>query len=1182
MLTVRYWVLPRINEWRPLIEQHLSETVGAKVSIEEISADWSGLNPTLSVRQLAVHDSDGDPLIQVPDAYAVVSWRSLLEFDLRLTRLEVNGIDLAATRHPDGAISVAGHRLVAHSNEQLKLDRDTLAVRWLLDQGEIFIRQAQLRWTDQLRQAPVLNLSQIDLSLTNSLFRHELRLIASLPESVGRRIELVAKTENSLTQLAPNPKREAEIYLEVQEIQLGELAPWVDLPEVSGTFAARAWIDVQQGLLGQTVLEISGKRIALPLAVNEKAALFAQTGQMRLTGWLADLLPDARWPLLARSANQQGLAFSATSSELKIDSDLFDPSELNLGDVTARAKIFKTSTGELSIDSAQLDLKSSELAAQLQGSWVSDRATKLGRIDLTGLVSKAPVNKLHQYLTTMAPSDVRTFLRRGLTQGELIQTSVTLKGDLEHFPFDQAGDTGVLRFDGQYRGMSVIYDPSGPGEPNWPQLTQAQGKVVVDQFSLNLQAERAALIDISGARLEVGNLKLTIADLMSQPMMKLDAVLDGQAKDYLTVLRQAPLPSAIKPALEGLEAVGAATVPLAIQLKLDTDEAPRFQGRVNLSGAAVRLGREAPSLENIRGVIEFSDQAVRTDNLNIQFLGGESRVQGGWTSEAFNLQAEGLLTIAALTEFAGAKALLPLSGQSRYKLQLAPTRDKGFEAVLNATLEGLAVNLPAPLGKTAQERLPLTVRWAATPVKNDFRHTLSFSAGQLINGRFERAAAARPAPFFSRAGIAMGAPAQLPANGVALDLTLDKIDFEDWSALFEQVTNEPKRTSAESMRVFPRLNNARLRSPHFVWSDLSFTELDVSLTQNALDEWSSQITSKETDGVATWRAPAGALDGRVTARFSKLTLGAPDTGETEALKIDVIEKQQWSDIPAIDLTIDEFTIFGSQLGKLRLVGANQQRHELWTIEKLDIQNPFATTVASGQWRLKGPTRGVRLNAEVTVSDLGRFSAQMGHPGRVKGGRGQLEAQIDWVNFPWTYSYQGLSGSAKVDLKQGVFEHVNSRSARLLELLSLQSLQRILSFNFRPDNEFKDGFPWNSLTGSFEITKGVVQTSDLTVNSPIASILLTGRSDLDKKRWDMEADVRPLFDMSGAALATAFAVNPIAGLSALATQFLLRNPIEKAMTVKYAVTGPWDDPKIEARGAPEPVSTPNRRPSGPGN
>jgi uncharacterized protein YhdP len=121
-----------------------------------------------------------------------------------------------------------------------------------------------------------------------------------------------------------------------------------------------------------------------------------------------------------------------------------------------------------------------------------------------------------------------------------------------------------------------------------------------------------------------------------------------------------------------------------------------------------------------------------------------------------------------------------------------------------------------------------------------------------------------------------------------------------------------------------------------------------------------------------------------------------------------------------------------------------------------------------------------------------------------------------------------------------------------------------------------------LAGSFVFTKGVVNTSDLTINSPIASILLVGKSDLDKKLWDMEADVRPLFDMSGAALATAFVVNPIAGLSALVTQFLLRNPIEKAMTVKYAVTGPWDDPKLELRGAPEPVSAPNRASPVPAN
>jgi uncharacterized protein YhdP len=422
----------------------------------------------------------------------------------------------------------------------------------------------------------------------------------------------------------------------------------------------------------------------------------------------------------------------------------------------------------------------------------------------------------------------------------------------------------------------------------------------------------------------------------------------------------------------------------------------------------------------------------------------------------------------------------------------------------------------------------------------------------------------------------------LPPSGLALDLKLDKVDFDDWSALFEQVTQEPNRTPKAESKIFPSLATARLRSTQLILSELTFTDLDVTATQDVANQWSARIMSKETAGSASWRAAAGGLDGRIQARFSKLTLGALSDGQTEALKIDVIDSQHWSDIPAIDLTIDDFTLFGSHLGRVRLVGANEPRTELWNIEKLDIQSEAATTTATGQWRLKGPARGVRLNADIVINDLGLFSTQMGHSERVKGGGGTIQAQIDWVNFPWVYSYQGLNGSAKVDFKNGVFEHVSSRSARLLELLSLQSLQRILSFNFRPGNEFKDGFPWNALTGSFAFTKGVVHTNDLTINSPIASILLAGKSDLDKKLWDMEADVRPQFDMSGAALATAFVVNPIAGLSALATQFLLRNPIEKALTVKYAVTGPWDDPKLELRGAPEPVSEPNRASPVPAN
>ena len=1182
LLTVRYWALPRINDWRPLIEQHLSEAVGAKVSIEDISADWSGFNPTVKVRNLKLRDTTDQLLVQVPEAFAIVSYKSLFELDLRLAHLEINGIALAGTRHPDGSVWLAGQRLAAHSNQPLKLDRDTLAVRWLLHQGEIFVRQASFLWHDQLRQAPALSLSKIDISLVNSVFRHELRLVASLPQAVGQRVELVIKTENVFSQLTAQSKREAEIFFEVQDTHLTELAPWLDLPSVSGTIAARLWVDVQQGMLGQATLEVSGKQLALPLLGQGQGAAFAQTGQVRLSGWLGDLLPEDRWPLLARSAAHQGMSLSATTTGLAIDSPLFAPSLLELGEVTARAKLSKTSAGLLSVNAAQLDLKAAEIAAQVQGSWLAGGLTGAGVLDLTATIAKAPVNRLHQYVTTLTDPDARAFLRKALTQGQLSQVALTLKGDLAQFPFNAPDAPGVFRLEGQYRGLTVDYDPSLPGKPSWPLLEQAQGQVVLDKLSLKLNAASGRLLDTQGKTLAVQNLVATVPDLQWQPKLSLEAVLSGEAKDYLSVLRQAPLPSEFASTLKRLEATGLLTVPLSIELALDSDQTPQAKGQVQVSGGTLSLGKEFPPLENIRGAIDFSMQQLRTESLRVQFLGGESVLSGSWGEAAQRLQAQGTVSAVGLSQLLGTQASLPLTGQARYDAQLVPTKQKGYAATLTSTLEGLAVNLPAPLGKAAQGRMPLTLQWSALPVKTEFLQSVSFSLGDLLKARFERPANARPSPYFTRAAIVMGEFAQLPRSGLLLDLNLGKIDVKDWAALFDQVTQEPKRASTGDLRVFPPLASARLRSPHLLWSDLSFTELDVTAMQSAPEQWTARISSKEALGTATWSAAGGALDGRIRARFSKLSLGAPANGQTEVLKIDVIEKQQWSDIPAIDLTIDDLTLFGSQLGSLRLQGSSQQRPELWNIETLDLRSAAATTTATGQWRLKGPERGVRLNTEIVVNDLGRFSEQMGQPDRVKGGHGSIQAQINWVNFPWLNSYQGLNGTAKIDFKQGVFEHVNSRSARLLELLSLQSLQRLLSFNFRPGNEFKDGFPWNALTGSFDIKNGLVHTDDLTVNSPVASIVLTGTSDLDKKIWDMQADVRPMFDMSGAALATAFVVNPIAGLSALVTQFLLRNPIEKAMTVKYSVTGHWDEPKLELKGAPEPAPVSNRGPAPSGN
>jgi uncharacterized protein YhdP len=366
------------------------------------------------------------------------------------------------------------------------------------------------------------------------------------------------------------------------------------------------------------------------------------------------------------------------------------------------------------------------------------------------------------------------------------------------------------------------------------------------------------------------------------------------------------------------------------------------------------------------------------------------------------------------------------------------------------------------------------------------------------------------------------------------------------------------------------MTQLRVRSPEFVFAELTLHQLDLMLSKTAAQKWSARLESKETQGTASWTTGTRGLVGPVVAKFSKLSIGTEGTAAGAPPKTEVIDDKQWSSMPAINLTVDDFTLYGSRLGALNLVGENTDNGTRWNINTLEITNPHAKMTAKGTWLLKGAERGISLDGQVEITNLGKLSDQMGYDKRAAEGSGTITAKINWTNFPWVYTYGGLNGQVTVDLKDGVFQHVNSRSARLLEVLSLQSLQRILSFNFRTGDEFKDGFPWNSIRGDLSLSRGVVHTKDLVVRSPIARIALTGGSDLTQKVWDMEADVRPILDMSGAAVATAFVVNPLAGLSALVTQFLLRNPIERAMSAKYEVKGPWDEPELIPIGVPTPV------------
>ncbi len=1172
MLIVRFWVVPNVNDWRPQIEQRLSAALDARVSIDQISASWAGLNPTLSVQNFRLVSAQGEEFLRVPDAFAVIGWRTLLARDLRLKQLEVNGFELSAERRPDGAIVIAGQVLSEMPSRHLHLGADALAVRWLLDQGHIQLREARLVWHDRMRDAPPLQLDGIDVDLMNSLFTHQLRISASLPTDLGNRIEFVAKTQSNLNPLASHETGQAVVFFELDDFQPSAWSPWLDLPKVDGRLHARLWGDVSAGHLTTGTLELAGSSLAMRVLTDPNEDLHIDQITLRISGRPGDLFADGDWPIFSRSADRSGLLMTASAKNSYVQGTVFGPDRLTLDEVAFQGQLSRRTDGVLSVSAKQLGIKTAGADVVLSGSWAPGGDSGAGLLDLNGTVTNLPIANLHQYVTDAVDAPTRQWMKDAFKLGSLTQATIKVQGDLTHFPFNTPDQTGVFKIESAVQDLVIDYDLAASLKFGWPALILEQGTITLDKLSLDVRSDRAALFDSHGGRVAIQSLVASVADLETKPILLAQAQTKNLAEDYLRILRGSPVGKDILPILDNIEARGSIGVPFSLTLDLDHPENPVFKGTIELNDNAISYA-ENLRFDRIQGAVAFTETGFNIETLGGQFLGGAVRIAGGWGPGQAGLSMDGELSADALRKLNSAKTLTVFSGKTKYKASIKPVAKAGFEAQVTSSLEGVAIKLPAPLGKTAGQRMPLSARWMHTPAPKGVEHALNVSLGDVLNGRFERQAASRSTTFFSRAALATGGAALLPPSGLAVDLKLGRIDWDDWKA-FSANLNETSRDKA-SANIVPKFQQLKLSATHLTWGEMSLS--DMTLTANRQDEskWSAQLKSKETEGFASWQEAQGAVAGRAYARFSRLALGSASTTQGDPPKTDMIDEKQWSEMPAVDLTIDDFTLFGSRLGTLRLLGATVRKGEDWKIENLEINNPYARLAAKGDWRLSGPTRGVSLDAKVEIEDLGKLSDMMGYPDRAKGGKGTITGRIDWGDFPWVYRYGGMHGQASIALKDGVFSHVTSRSARLLELLSLQSLQRILSFNFRVGDEFKDGFPWNTIDGNFTIEAGVVKSQDLVVRSPVASVTLTGSSDLDKKTWDMKADVKPRFDLSGTAVATAFVVNPLAGLSALLTQYVLRNPIEKAMSVQYQVKGPWDDPILELIEAPAiPPAAPN--------
>lgn len=293
------WIVPRIGEWRPELEQWASKAVGTPVRVGELRADKTvggqrmlpDFMPTIELRDVQLFDARGQVALHLPLVRTAVSVRSLWQGSFEQVVIERPVLDVRRTAQ--GRIEVAGIDLSGPGGAH-----DTGA-DWFFSVGEFAIQRGTVRWTDDLRAQPALALGDLDFVARNTALTHQFRLDATPPPEWGERLSLVGRLREPLIDLGRRAPGElpwqrwgGELHASFSHVDVARLRAYVDLSPWgvdvrAGQGALRAWADVVNGELTGVTADLALRDVDTQLG-PQLPALVVDELQGRLVAQWSD------------------------------------------------------------------------------------------------------------------------------------------------------------------------------------------------------------------------------------------------------------------------------------------------------------------------------------------------------------------------------------------------------------------------------------------------------------------------------------------------------------------------------------------------------------------------------------------------------------------------------------------------------------------------------------------------------------------------------------------------------------------------------------------------------------------------------------------------------------------------------------------------------------------------------
>lgn len=913
--------------------------------------------------------------------------------------------------------------------------------------------------------------------------------------------------------------------------QLRVSAEKVDIFAIKPIFKSLIKIIGYQGL-GSNIKELS--------FVNLKSEFDLKEGRLNSLSFSIPSL-DLPQHKLVPGIKFNNLYFS--KKDTKISVDVQEGLEFYIDYISPNPiQVIATSPYKLSLDNSKKQWHMQETILQIDKIPVQINASGnfSNKVDLRLDIEPKTLAKVKQYLPySLMTKDLENWLKDALVNADNVKGFLEVKGDLANFPFSDG--KGKLYAEATADNIGLKF------QPDWPSVQAFTGKMVFTPYDLTITSDKVKLKEVFAEDLEVKIWNLDSDDIA----VNISGVAKSSATKALDFLQESPLLKWVN--IDKFIANNTTIATGDIQVNLDKIWVPvlGFDNRsVEVVGNVV-IDRVNLSLfdelhfNELEGKLLFTEKSIDSSedvsgkfgrgsaSYNLITKDGTINIHGAGVANMDNYYLSGSQEWQALVK-------IPLEGNAPISIETDISLDKAIS------------KLPEPLNNFKKlTSAKLEARLNILKNNNELELKLSdqYLADINFSGDFKKLLG------FNFVSSLTQAKKNKLKNKQAYQINgkLEKLSLDNWLSFISKSTGK-SYISYDEERWRPSnlfVKNLRALGQEFKNVNLNIYQVNLG---------------KKTDTI-------------LSINSKKISLLASRDGNNHyILNLDKLDLERFNEVKQsksscktvnVDFTLPSLDFIGKNIK----IGSKN-------IPKLNFNirdngdNIFADSVVINLGNKKGTIRGgytytrkthsSHVIGEIKSSNIEEILSFLEVKKGLVGEKLNLSADLEWPGFVNCFSKIKLSGKLKYELEEGIIKDAEPGVARILGLLSLESLARRLSLDVSDVTDA--GLSFDSITGYGRFNKGVFGVEKLTLKAPAADASIFGEINLVQEDMELYAEITPAI---GASLPVIAAISgfatPIAGLAAYALLKVVPGINEDLITYKYEISGKFDKPVIKDKG-----------------